>query len=91
LTDIKNKYGSSPIKVGGASGANILRNQRGKLMLNYVLTFFVLAIVAAVLGFGGLAGTFSQIAQLLAVIFVVFFLAGLLRHWSTGRKKTGKL
>ena len=49
-------------------------------MLNYVITFFLLAVVAAFLGFGGLAGTFSQIAELLAVVFVVLFLVSLFRH-----------
>jgi len=57
-------------------------------MLNYVITFFLLAILASVLGFGGLAGTFSQIAQILAVIFVVLFLASLVRHWTAKRKAT---
>jgi uncharacterized membrane protein YtjA (UPF0391 family) len=57
-------------------------------MLNYVITFFLLAIVAAFLGFGGLAGTFAQIAQLLAVIFVILFVASLVRHTVVVRKKT---
>ncbi len=55
-------------------------------MLNYVITFFLLAVVAAFLGFGGLAGTFSQIAQLLALVFVVLFLFSLIRHTASGRK-----
>jgi uncharacterized membrane protein YtjA (UPF0391 family) len=57
-------------------------------MLNYVITFFLLAVVAAFLGFGGLAGTFSQIAQFLAVIFVILFLASLISHTITGRNQT---
>ena len=32
-------------------------------MLNWVITFFLMAVVAAVLGFGGLAGTFAEIAK----------------------------
>lgn len=57
-------------------------------MLNYAITFFLLAIVAAFLGFGGLAGTFSQIAQLFAVVFVVLFIMSLIRHTTSGRKGT---
>ena len=34
-------------------------------MLNLVITFFVLAVLAAFLGFGGLAGSFASIAQFL--------------------------
>jgi len=55
-------------------------------MLNWIVTFFVLAVLAALLGFGGLAGTFSQIAQFLAVLFVVLFVAGLIYSMLTGRK-----
>jgi uncharacterized membrane protein YtjA (UPF0391 family) len=54
-------------------------------MLNWIITFFVLAVLAAVLGFGGLAGTFSQIAQFLAVLFVILFVASLIYNMVTGR------
>jgi uncharacterized membrane protein YtjA (UPF0391 family) len=54
-------------------------------MLNWIVTFFILAILAAVLGFGGLAGTFSQIAQFLAVLFVIMFVASLIYNMTTGR------
>jgi uncharacterized membrane protein YtjA (UPF0391 family) len=54
-------------------------------MLNYVITFFLLAVLAAFLGFGGLAGTFSQIAQLLAIVFVVLFFVSLIRHSTSSR------
>jgi len=55
-------------------------------MLQYAITFFVLAVVAAILGFGGLAGTFAEIAQFLAVLFVVLFVASLIYSLITGRK-----
>lgn len=54
-------------------------------MLNWVITFFLLAVVAAVLGFGGLAGTFGEIAKFLAILFVVLFVAGLIYSMVTGR------
>jgi uncharacterized membrane protein YtjA (UPF0391 family) len=40
-------------------------------MLGWALTFFVLAIVAAAFGFGGIAGASESIAQVLFVIFLV--------------------
>lgn len=40
-------------------------------MLGWALTFFVLAIVAAAFGFGGIAGATETIAQVLFVIFLV--------------------
>ncbi len=55
-------------------------------MLNYVITFFILAILAAVLGFGGLATDFADIAKFLAVIFVLLFVASLIYSIITGRK-----
>ncbi len=55
-------------------------------MLNWIVTFFVLAVLAALLGFGGLAGTFSQIAQFLAVLFVVLFAVSLIYTMVSGRR-----
>lgn len=55
-------------------------------MLNYVVTFFILAVVAAVLGFSGLAADFAGIAKFLALLFVVLFVAGLIYNVITGRK-----
>jgi uncharacterized membrane protein YtjA (UPF0391 family) len=54
-------------------------------MLSWVITFFLMAVVAAILGFGGLAGTFASIAKFLAVLFVVLFVATLIYSAVTGR------
>ncbi len=55
-------------------------------MLNWIVTFFLLAVIAAVLGFAGLAGTFAEIAKFLAVIFVVLFVASLIYSMLTGKR-----
>jgi len=55
-------------------------------MLRYVITFFLLAVLAAFLGFGGLAADFASIAQFLALVFVVLFVASLIYSIVTGRK-----
>lgn len=55
-------------------------------MLNWIVTFFVLAVIAAIFGFGGLAGTFAEIAKFLAIIFVILFVAGLIYNMITGRR-----
>jgi len=60
-------------------------------MLSYVILFFVLAVVAAFLGFGGLAADFAGIAQFLALIFVVLFVASLLYNIVTGRRSNPPL
>lgn len=51
-------------------------------MLDWALTFFVLAIVAGIFGFSGAAGTLAWGAQVLFVAFIVLFLLALI----TGRK-----
>ena len=52
-------------------------------MLGWALTFFVLAVIAAAFGFGGIAGASASIAQVLFVIFLVLSLIShlLLRRW----------
>jgi uncharacterized membrane protein YtjA (UPF0391 family) len=54
-------------------------------MISYAITFFILAIIAAVLGFGGLAGTLTEIAKLFVVVFAVLFIASLVYSMVTGR------
>lgn len=55
-------------------------------MLNWIITFFILAVLAALLGFTGLAGTFAEIAKFIAVVFVVLFIAGLVYRMITGKR-----
>lgn len=40
-------------------------------MLSWALFFFLIAIVAAIFGFGGIAGAASGIAQLLFIGFLI--------------------
>ena len=42
-------------------------------MLHYALVFLVLGLIAAVLGFGGLAGASIGIAKVLFFVFLVLF------------------
>ena len=53
-------------------------------MLGWVLTFFVLAIVAALLGFGGIAASAASIAKLLFVGFLVLAAVTLVVHLVRG-------
>jgi uncharacterized membrane protein YtjA (UPF0391 family) len=47
-------------------------------MLYWALMFLVVALVAAVFGFGGIASTATGIAQVLFVIAIVMFILSLL-------------
>ena len=46
-------------------------------MLYWALLFLIVALGAAVLGFGGIAGTLAWMAQVLFVVFLVLFLVSL--------------
>lgn len=48
-------------------------------MLGYAVIFLLIAILAGALGFGTLAGTAAIIAKVCFVIFLVLFIASLLR------------
>jgi uncharacterized membrane protein YtjA (UPF0391 family) len=55
-------------------------------MLGWALTFLIVAIIAALFGFGGIATTAAGIAQILFVIFIVLFLASVIYHMISGRR-----
>lgn len=46
-------------------------------MLHYAVVFFVIALIAAVLGFGGIAASAAGIAKLLFVVFLVMALVSI--------------
>jgi len=47
-------------------------------MLNWAVTFLVIALIAAVLGFGGIAGTAVGLAKILFFVFLVLFVVSFL-------------
>ncbi|MBL9191925.1 MAG: DUF1328 domain-containing protein [Opitutaceae bacterium] len=52
-------------------------------MLRNSILFLVIALVAAALGFGVVAGTAAIIAKVLFVIFLILFVASLFRRRAT--------
>jgi len=56
---------------------NVLYFERRTNMLYWAMMFLVIALVAAVLGFGGIAGSAAWIAKVLFVIFLVLFIVSL--------------
>ena len=48
-------------------------------MLGYTLMFLLIAIIAAILGFGVIAGTAALIARVCFLVFLVLFIAALFR------------
>ena len=55
-------------------------------MLNWSITFFIIAIVAAVLGFGGIAGSAAYMAKILFGIFLILFLVSAISRAVQGKR-----
>lgn len=62
------------------------KGDRGLTMLGWALTFLVIAIIAAIFGFGGIAGTAAGIAQVLFYIFLAVFLISVIMGLARGRR-----
>jgi uncharacterized membrane protein YtjA (UPF0391 family) len=54
------------------------RAARRVKMLQWALAFFIIAVVAAIFGFGGIAIAAAGVAKLLFFVFLVLFLVSLL-------------
>jgi uncharacterized membrane protein YtjA (UPF0391 family) len=54
-------------------------------MLNWALTFLVVALVAAVLGFGGIAGSAVEIAKIIFYVAIALFVISTVVHLVNGR------
>jgi uncharacterized membrane protein YtjA (UPF0391 family) len=48
------------------------------MMLGWAVTFLVIALIAAALGFGGIAGTSAGIAQILFFVFIALFIIAMI-------------
>jgi len=55
-------------------------------MLHWTVIFLLIAIVAAVFGFGGIAVAAAGIAKLLFFVFLVLFLVSLIKGLGSGRR-----
>jgi uncharacterized membrane protein YtjA (UPF0391 family) len=63
------------------SATPVRDTERGVLMLRWAILFLIVAIIAAVFGFGGIAAAATDIARLLFVVFLVLFVISLLLGW----------
>jgi uncharacterized membrane protein YtjA (UPF0391 family) len=55
-------------------------------MLRWAFAFFVLALIAALFGFGGIAAASAGIAKVLFFLFLIVFVVTLVVGLVTGRK-----
>jgi uncharacterized membrane protein YtjA (UPF0391 family) len=55
-------------------------------MLNWAVTFLVIALIAALFGFGGIVGAAVGIAKLLFFVFILLFAISLMMSLASGRR-----
>jgi uncharacterized membrane protein YtjA (UPF0391 family) len=60
---------------------------KGNLMLSWAIIFFILALVAAVFGFSGIASASAGIAQILFFLFLVLFAVSLIARLARSAKR----
>ena len=57
------------------------------VMLSWVVTFLIVALIAGILGFGGIAGASVEIAKIIFFIAVVLFLISAVVGLARGRTR----
>jgi uncharacterized membrane protein YtjA (UPF0391 family) len=74
-------------RVGLRFAANILTHKlKGYIMLRWALIFLVVALIAAVLGFGGIAGSAAGIAKIIFGIFVILLIISIVMNMVRGKR-----
>ena len=56
-------------------------------MLSWVVTFLVVALIAGILGFGGIAGASVEIAKIIFFVAVILFLVSAVVGVTHGRTR----
>ena len=56
-------------------------------MLSWVVTFLIIALIAGILGFGGIAGASVEIAKIIFFVAVVLFLVSAVVGVARGRSR----
>ena len=56
-------------------------------MLSWVVTFLVIALIAGILGFGGIAGVSIEIAKTIFFIAIILFLISAVISLARGRSR----
>ena len=80
----------SPFRAFIASAAMAADEQGGMAMLGWALTFLIVALIAAVLGFGfgGIAGFAVEIAKIIFFVAIILFVISAVFALASGRTPT---
>jgi len=60
-------------------------------LLRWALGFFIVAIIAAIFGFGGIASGAADLARICFFFFIVVFVVSLIWGLATGRRVRGPI
>jgi uncharacterized membrane protein YtjA (UPF0391 family) len=74
----------------GAHLAAVVEGETGngdRVMLSWVVTFLIVALIAGILGFGGIAGVSIEIAKAIFFIAVILFLVSAVVGLARGRTR----
>jgi uncharacterized membrane protein YtjA (UPF0391 family) len=64
----------------------IMLKLQERIMLGWVVTFLIVALIAGLLGFGGIAGASVEIAKIIFFIAIVLFLVSAVIGLVRGRR-----
>ncbi|MBS0531539.1 MAG: DUF1328 domain-containing protein [Proteobacteria bacterium] len=56
-------------------------------MMSWVVTFLVIALIAGILGFGGIAGASIEIAKIIFFVALILFLISAVVGLTRGRRR----
>jgi len=65
-----------------------MKPQKEETMLGWAVTFLIVALVSAVLGFGGIAGLSLEIAKIIFFVAIVLFAIAAIVGLMRGRRPT---
>jgi uncharacterized membrane protein YtjA (UPF0391 family) len=71
----------------GAQPYRLKQKTEVRIMLSWVVTFLVVALIAGILGFGGIAGASIEIAKAIFFIAVILFLVSAVVGLARGRTR----
>jgi uncharacterized membrane protein YtjA (UPF0391 family) len=71
----------------GAQPYRLKQKTEVRIMLSWVVTFLVIALIAGILGFGGIAGVSIEIAKTIFFIAVILFLVSAVVGLARGRSR----
>jgi uncharacterized membrane protein YtjA (UPF0391 family) len=82
-----NASGPDYFCISGRNAFPPIATNRGRAMLSWVVTFLVVALIAGILGFGGIAGASIEIAKAIFFIAVILFVVSAVVGLARGRNR----